>query len=118
MAFADAIGSERDPREQETILQSCFRLHVRSNEDLGFVASLLRLHKLRVRIELAHETVSVFFCGCGNVGNKGLDEVPAGSTQSFRTAEIRGVRFNKSWIEVVLADQEAEAVPQTCVTIA
>src|ERR1700730_5933655 len=51
------------------------------------------------------------------MGDKGLDQVPTGSFESFRTAEIRGVRFNKSWIEVVLADHEAQPVPQPRLTV-
>ena len=51
------------------------------------------------------------------MANKELDQVPARSFQSFRTAEIRGVRLNKSRIEVVLADQEAESVPQPGMTV-
>jgi len=37
------------------------------------------------------------------MSDKGLDQIPAGSAQSFRTAKISGIRFNKGWIKVVLA---------------
>ena len=38
------------------------------------------------------------------MGDKGFDQISTGSLESFRTTEICGVRFNKSRIEVVLAD--------------
>ena len=117
MASAGAIGNERFPPEQEITLQSYFRLHVGSDEGQGFVASFLHLHRLRVRIEFAHEAVSVLFRGCRYVGNKGLDEVPAGSAQRFRAAKVCGVCLDKSRIEVVLADQKAQFVPQPGMTI-
>src|SRR2546426_11897914 len=104
MASADAIGSEPYLRGQGTILRACLRLHADSNAGRKFVASLLHLHRLSVGIKLAHQAVSVLFCGCRNMGDKGFDQVPTGSFESFRTAEIRGIRFNKSWIEVVLPD--------------
>jgi hypothetical protein len=51
------------------------------------------------------------------VGDKGLDQVPTGSAESFRAAEIRGVRLNKSRIEVVLTDQKAESIPQPWLSV-
>ncbi len=51
------------------------------------------------------------------MGDKGLDQVSAGSFESFRTAEVRGVRLNKSRIEVVLPDKEAESVSQLWLTV-
>jgi hypothetical protein len=51
------------------------------------------------------------------MGDKGLDQIPTGSFKSFRTAEIRGVRFNKSRIEVVLPDEETQSVPQPRLTV-
>src|SRR6266513_5375375 len=58
MASADAIGNEPVPREQEIILPVYVRLRVGSNEDQGFVASLLHLHGLSIRIEFAHSAIS------------------------------------------------------------
>src|ERR1700738_3920237 len=117
MVSVGANGSEPYPREREIILPACHRPHADSNADPEFVASLLHLHSASVGIELAHQAVSVLFCGCRNMGDKGLDQVPTGSFESFRTAEIRGVRLNEGRIEVVLADQEAQSVPHPRLTI-
>jgi hypothetical protein len=52
------------------------------------------------------------------MGDKGLHQISAGSAQSLRTAEIRGVRLNKSWIKIVLADQKAELIPEPGLAVA
>ncbi len=83
-------------------VQFCFRLPVGADEGEGFVASLLHLHGLSVRIEFAHEAVSVLSGRGRYVGDKRLDEVSAGSAQSFRAAEVCGICLNESRIEVVL----------------
>jgi hypothetical protein len=78
---------------------------------------LLHLHGLRVRIELAHEAVSVLLGRRRYVSDKGLDEVSAGAAQRFRPAEVCGICLNKRRIEVVLADQKAKSVPQPRLTV-
>jgi hypothetical protein len=65
------------------------------------------------RIELADETIPVFFRRCRQVGDEGLDQVPAGLPDGLGTAEVRGVGLHEVGIEVVLADQEAEPVAET-----
>ena len=44
--------------------------------------------------------------------NKGFDQVAAGSTEGCGATEIRCIRLNQCWIEVVLTDQNAKLIPQ------
>ena len=75
-------------------------------------------YRLRVGIEPADQHVPVFFCACCKVRNKGLNQIPIRFFQGWRAAEIGGVGFNESGIEIVLADQETELIPQTGLAIA
>jgi hypothetical protein len=52
------------------------------------------------------------------VRNKGLHQVAIRFFQGWRAAEIGGVGFNESGIEIVLADQQTELIPQTGLAIA
>ncbi len=49
--------------------------------------------------------------------DEGLDQIAAGPAEGFRAAEVCGVSLNESRIEVVLADQQAELIPQPGLTI-
>src|SRR5258708_234327 len=104
MVSADAIGSEPYPREREVILQACFRLHVGSNEDRGYVASLLYLHGLRKGIEFADQAIPVFLRGCCQMRDKGLNQLPTSFFKGGCAAKIGRVRLDQRGIEVVLAD--------------
>ena len=46
------------------------------------------------------------------MGNEGIDQIAARVLDGFGAAEMGGIFLNESWIEVVLADQEAEFVPE------
>jgi len=68
--------------------------------------------RLRERVEFADETVPVFFRRCRQVGDEGLDQVSARFLDGLGAAEVRGVGLHEVGIEVVLADQKAEAIAE------
>ena len=82
------------------------------NEDREYVVSWPCLHRLRVGIQLADQGISVLFCSRSQMGDEGLDQFTAGATESFGTAEVCGIGLHEIRIEVVLADQKAELIPQ------
>jgi hypothetical protein len=51
------------------------------------------------------------------MGDEGLDQIAAGPAEGLRAAKVRGIRFDESWIKVVLSDQQAELIPQSGLTI-
>ena|ERR1700756_307019 len=51
------------------------------------------------------------------MSDEGLDPIAAGPAEGLRAAKVRGVRFDESWIEVVLSDQQAELIPQSGLTV-
>src|SRR5258708_1733145 len=104
MVSADAIGSEPYPREQEIILQACFRLRVGSHKDQGYVASWFYLHGLSIGIEFAHQAIPVFLRGRCQMGDKGLNQLPTSFFKGGCAAEVGRVRLDQRGIEVVLAD--------------
>jgi hypothetical protein len=82
-----AIGSRFDPDQEEPIeiayLILVSRMHARER-----VFSWLCLHGLSVGVQLAHQGVSVLFCGRSETGNEEPDQFPAGAAQVFRAREI------------------------------
>jgi hypothetical protein len=51
------------------------------------------------------------------MSDEGLDPIAAGPAEGLGSAKARGVRFDESWIEVVLSDQQAELIPQSGLTV-
>jgi hypothetical protein len=50
--------------------------------------------------------------------DEGFDQLAAGSAEGLRPAKVSGVRLDESRIEVMLADQQAELIPQARLTVA
>ena len=50
--------------------------------------------------------------------NEGLDQISAGFANFLRSTEISGIPFDKSGIELMLADQEAESIAEAGLTVA
>jgi len=72
---------------------------------------------MSIRIEFADEPVSIVLGECRELSDKGFNQVTAGLFQGLCTAETNGVCFHERWIEVVLADQQAELVAETSLTV-
>ena len=49
--------------------------------------------------------------------DEGLDPIAAGPAKGLGSAKVRGIRFDESRIEVKLADQNAQLIPQTGLTV-
>src|SRR5260370_21834472 len=117
MAAADGIGNEAYPREQEIILQACFRPRADSNAGPESAASWFHLHGLSIGIELAEQSIAVFLRGDCEMRDERLKLYSVGLFERWRAAEVGRVRLNQRRVEVVLADQEAEPVSQPGLTI-
>ena len=74
--------------------------------------------RMGIGIQLANQRISVFFGASGKMGDKGLNQFAARTAELFCAAEISGIRLYKICIEVVLADQEAQLVPESRLAIA
>src|SRR5438132_5159946 len=51
------------------------------------------------------------------MGDKGLYNLSSGLSERWRAAELGGVGFNASWIEVVSANQQTQLVAQSRLTV-
>jgi hypothetical protein len=68
---------------------------------------------LGIAIELADQPVAIFRGAHGQIVNEVFDLLSAGLSQGGSSTVVSGVGFHESSIEVVLADQQAEAVAET-----
>ena len=64
----------------------------------------------RVAVELAEQGITVFLGPVGQVSDKGLDLLAGRFAEGFGTAEIDRIGLHQVGIELMLADQLAEAV--------
>src|SRR5216684_1505404 len=103
MVFADATDTTLFPLEPETRRRNWYRNLGVANASRESDVSWLSLRRLCVGIESANQHVPVFFCACGEVRDKGLDQISIRLFQGWRAAEIGGVGLNESGIEIVLA---------------
>jgi hypothetical protein len=65
---------------------------------------------LSVGIQLAYKGIAICFCGSRKLSDERFDQVAAGILQRCSSAEIRGIGFHESWIEIVLANQQAQLI--------
>ncbi len=65
---------------------------------------------LGIAVELAEQGVAVFLGPVGQVRDEAFDLFAGGFAEGFGAAEIDGVGLDEVGIELVLADQLAEAV--------
>jgi hypothetical protein len=65
---------------------------------------------LSVGIQFAQEGIAVFSRGNRKLSDERFDQVAAGALQGRGAAEIRGIGFHESWIEIVLANQQAQLI--------
>src|SRR4029077_15140965 len=63
-----------------------------------------------ITIELAEQGIAVFLGPVGQVGDEGLDLLTGSFAEGFGAAEVDGVGLDEVGIELMLADQLAEAV--------
>jgi hypothetical protein len=67
---------------------------------------------LRITVQFAKEPFAIFGSPISEIIDEGLDEVSTGVPKYFGPAEIRRIAFYKRGIELVFADQQAEAVTE------
>src|SRR6266852_6836643 len=108
MVFVDAADTTLFPHEPKTRRRNWFRNLGVENASRESDVSWLSLHPLCVGIESADQHIPVFLCACGQVGNKGLDQISIRFFQGRRAAEISGICLDESGIETVLPDQRSE----------
>src|SRR6202158_6595194 len=117
MVFGDATDTTLFPHEPETRHRNGCRNLGALNASRESDVSWLSLPWLRVGLESANQHVPVFLCACGQVRNKGLDQISIRFFQRWCTAEVRGICLKESGIEIVLADQQTELIPETWLAI-
>src|SRR5258706_6537502 len=118
MVCGDGDDTKLFPHEPETRPRNWSRnLGVESASRESDVSLLNLRFRPRIGIESADQHVPVFFCACSEVRNKGLHQIAIRFFQGGRAAEIGGVGFNKRGIEIVLANQQTELIPQARLTI-
>jgi len=71
-----------------------------------------------VGVQFADQSSSVLFGSGREMGDEGLDQFPAGVAENFGAAEICRVSLDEIRIEVVLADQKAELIPEPGLAVA
>jgi len=69
---------------------------------------------------LANQPITIFRGTLGKVVDEGLDLVPVGISQSGSFAEVGGVGLHEAGFQMVLTDQQAEAIaePRLAVLVA
>jgi hypothetical protein len=73
---------------------------------------------LKIRIEFANQSITVFFGSRGKMRNERLNQFATCTAEGFGATEVRSVGFNEIWFEIVLADQEAELIPKAGLPVA
>jgi hypothetical protein len=63
-------------------------------------------------IEFAKQACAIASGPFGEVGDEGLDQIPAGFAEFLGAAEISGIALYESRIELMLADQKAQSISQ------
>lgn len=70
------------------------------------------LRRLGIAVEFGKKASVVFAGPFSEVIDEGFDHIPAGASQLFGSAELSGIALHEMGIELVLADQEAQAIAQ------
>ena len=65
-----------------------------------------------IAIELADQPVAIFGGALGQIVDEGFDLISAGISQGGGAAVVGGIGLHEASIELVLADQQAEAVAE------
>jgi hypothetical protein len=78
----------------------------------------MHLLGLGTTVELANKPRAVPHSPFSEVGNEGLDQVPAGLTEFLGPIEINGVAFNCFGVQLMLSNQQAKSVTKTWLGIA
>src|SRR5207248_6935063 len=73
-------------------------------------ASCCTFFRREITVELAEQSVAVFFSPFGQMNYKSFDLLTLRFTQSFDSAIIRGVGLHQVGIELVLTNDLAEAI--------
>jgi hypothetical protein len=70
------------------------------------------LLRFGIAIELADQSVAIFGGAFGQIVDEGFDLLSAGITQGGGSAVVGGIGLDEGSVEVVLADQQTEAVTE------
>jgi hypothetical protein len=76
------------------------------------------LLRFGIAVELADQPVAIFDGTFGEIVDEIFDELPAGIAECSGTAVVGGIGLDETSIEVMLANQQAEAVAEARLTIA
>ena len=77
----------------------------------------MRLLLLGIAVELADQPFAIFSGALGEVVDESFDLISGGLPQAGGAAEVGGIGLHEAGIELVLANQEAEAVAEAGLTV-
>jgi outer membrane translocation and assembly module TamA len=69
-------------------------------------------------VEFAEKARAISRGQFGEVGDEGLDQIPAGLTEFLGATEISGITLDQAGIKLMLADQQTESITQPRLAIA
>jgi hypothetical protein len=78
---------------------------------------LVDLPRFGVAIEVTEKTLTIFGGSFCEVIDEGLDRFATGVTEGWCTAVVSGKGLDEGGIELMLADQQAETITQTWLTV-
>ena len=68
-------------------------------------------------MELRNQSSQVAFGSCSELIDERFDQIAAGFAEFLGAAEISGVAFYEIWVELILANQEAESIAKARLTV-
>ena len=70
-----------------------------------------------IAVQMTEETLAILNGPFGQMVDEGLDRFPAGVAQRRGAAVVSGINFYEASVEPMLADQKAETITQTGLTV-
>ena len=98
--------------DQENAFQDVSECWDCRHADLGYGVSWGNLLRFGIAVELADQPVAIFGGALGQIVDEGFDLISAGISQGGGSAVVGGIGLHEASIELVLANQQAEAVAE------
>src|ERR1019366_4422479 len=111
-AFPDAIDRRHDRPGPGRYLPECHHFRAVHDVNLGYGVSWCDLLRFGITIELTNQTRTVFGGALGQIVDEAFDLIPAGLPEGGSSAVIGRIGLHKTSIELVLTNQQAEAVAE------
>src|ERR1017187_3709511 len=112
MVSVDASDRRFARHEPKKDLRGRIRWRPRLDAGQEYDASLRYLLHLRITVQFADEPVAIFRRPLSQIVDECLDQITAGTSQCFGPAEISGITLYERGIQLIFADQQAEAIAE------